>query len=161
YHLSSLPLNKRSWLYSGESFAGEHGLADEFASARHTWVAAYRAKEPTLGHTLWQCTDGETGSHITDWPGAGRCDTNLYHGTLAQWSALVERGGRESRHHPADRHRGPVRPRRLRRRGRGDPPGFGPVLPVRGLHLVRAGRAAVAAALTAKEVPCPNFSTVR
>jgi hypothetical protein len=92
YHLSSLPLSKRSWLYSGELFAEEHGLADEFASARHTWVAAYRTTEPALGHTLWQCTNGETGSHITNWPGAGKCDTNLYHGTLAQLSALIQRG---------------------------------------------------------------------
>jgi len=92
YHLSSLPLNERSWLYSGESFAEEHGLADEFAGARHTWVAAYRATEPTLGHTLWQSTNGTTGAHITSWPGAGRCDTNLYHGTLAQLAALTRRG---------------------------------------------------------------------
>jgi GH25 family lysozyme M1 (1,4-beta-N-acetylmuramidase) len=92
FGVASLPLNERSWLYSGESFAEEHGLAPVFAGARHTWVAAYRTKEPTLGHTLWQSTDGKDGAHITSWPGAGKCDTNLYHGTLAQLAALTHRG---------------------------------------------------------------------
>lgn len=85
-----LPLNQRSWLYSGQFFAETAGLAPVFASARHTWVAAYGSKEPSLGHTLWQCTDGNAGSHITSWPGAGKCDTNLYHGTLAQLGALTK-----------------------------------------------------------------------
>jgi len=91
YGLSSLPLNKRSWLYSGEAFAQEHGLADEFASPRHTWVAAYRDTEPTIGHTLWQCTDGKAGAHRTNWPGCGFCDTSLHHGTLAQLAALTSK----------------------------------------------------------------------
>src|SRR5882672_8788038 len=30
YHLASLPVNERSWLYSGESFAEEHGLGNMF-----------------------------------------------------------------------------------------------------------------------------------
>ena len=91
YGLASLPLNKRSWLYSGEAFATEHGLADEFASARHTWVAAYRNTEPTLGHTLWQSTNGQVGAHITNWPGAGKCDTNQFRGSLSQLAALIAR----------------------------------------------------------------------
>ena len=66
YGLAKLPLNQRSWLYSGESFAEEHGLGPVFAGARHTWVAAYRSTEPTLGHTLWQSTNGKTGAHITE-----------------------------------------------------------------------------------------------
>jgi hypothetical protein len=92
YHLAPLPPNQRSWLYSGESFAEEHGLADEFASARHTWVAAYRTTEPTIGHTLWQSTNGKVGAHRTNWPGCGFCDTSLYHGTFAQLAALTRRG---------------------------------------------------------------------
>ena len=92
YGLTRLPLPERSWLYSGENFAETHGLAPIFASARHTWVAAYRSTEPTLGHTLWQCTNGTAGAHVTNWPGAGKCDTNLYHGTLAQLAALTRRG---------------------------------------------------------------------
>jgi GH25 family lysozyme M1 (1,4-beta-N-acetylmuramidase) len=82
-------LGGMSWLYSGLDFAQEHGLAPVFAGKRHTWVAAYGDTEPSLGHTLWQSTDGKTGSNITDWPGAGRCDTNVYHGTLAQLAALA------------------------------------------------------------------------
>lgn len=79
----------QAWVYSGDDYAREHGLGPLFASPRHTWVAAYGPAEPALGHTLWQCTDGKAGIHITDWPGAGRCDTNLYHGTLAQLAALT------------------------------------------------------------------------
>lgn len=91
YGLSALPLPKRSWLYSGEAFAQEQGLGPIFAGARHTWVAAYRNTEPTLGHTLWQSTNGQVGAHITNWPGAGHCDTNVYHGTLAQLAELIRR----------------------------------------------------------------------
>ena len=83
-------LDGRSWLYSGLSYAQDHGLTPVFASSRHTWVAAYGPSEPSLPHTLWQCTDGKTGVHVTDWPGAGRCDTSLYHGTLTQLAALTQ-----------------------------------------------------------------------
>jgi hypothetical protein len=92
FGLTCLPLNGRSWLYSGMAFAQEHGLGPVFAGARHTWVAAYRSTEPTIGHTLWQSTNGKDGIHVTSWPGAGKCDTNLYHGTLAQLAALIQRG---------------------------------------------------------------------
>ena len=93
YGLASLPLDRRSWLYSGQSFAVDAGLAPVFNSTRHTWVAAYRASEAgLLPHTLWQCTNGKAGAHITDWPGAGRCDTSLYHGTLAQLAATASGG---------------------------------------------------------------------
>jgi len=91
FGLTRMPLNKRSWLYSGESFAGSSGLGPVFAGARHTWVAAYRSTEPTIGHTLWQSTNGLVGSHVTSWPGAGHCDTNLYHGTLTQLAGLIAR----------------------------------------------------------------------
>jgi GH25 family lysozyme M1 (1,4-beta-N-acetylmuramidase) len=91
FGLTPLPLPKRSWVYSGEAFAQEHGLGPLFASPRHTWVAAYRGTEPTLGHTLWQSTNGLVGSHVTSWPGAGHCDTNLFRGTLAQLSDLIRR----------------------------------------------------------------------
>lgn len=88
--LVTAALGKRPWLYSGENYAEAHGLAAIFNGPEvHTWVAAYRSTEPALGHTLWQCTNGITGAHITDWPGAGKCDTSVYHGTLAELSALV------------------------------------------------------------------------
>ena len=82
-------LGGMSWLYSGLDFAQAHGLGPVFAGKRHTWVAAYGDVEPSLGHTLWQSTDGKVGSNQQDWPGAGRCDTNVYHGTLAQLAALA------------------------------------------------------------------------
>ncbi len=88
--LTGVRLGKRPWLYSGENYAEHHGLAPIFNGPQvHTWVAAYRSTEPALGHTLWQCTNGVTGIHRTDWPGAGFCDTSVYHGTLAELSALV------------------------------------------------------------------------
>jgi hypothetical protein len=83
-------LGKRPWLYSGLSFAETHGLTAIFNGPEiHTWVAAYGSQEPALGHTLWQSTNGQIGSHITDWPGAGRCDTSIYHGTLARLAELA------------------------------------------------------------------------
>lgn len=87
YGLSAKPLNERSWLYSYTSFVAAHNLGSIFASQRHTWVAAYQASAPALGHTLWQSTDGKSGSNITNWPGCGRCDTSVHDGSLATLSA--------------------------------------------------------------------------
>lgn len=92
YGLDKLPLPMRSWLYSGASFAVSQGLAPIFASPRRTWVAAYSAAEPKLGHTLWQSTDGQVGAHITAWAGCGRVDTSVYHGPLAQLAAMGYQG---------------------------------------------------------------------
>lgn len=93
FGLQCLPLNKRSWLYSGENFAREQGLAPIFSSARRTWVAAYRDSDAgLLPHSLWQSTNGVVGAHhAVSWPGAGHCDTNVYHGTLTQLAALISR----------------------------------------------------------------------
>ena len=92
YGLTRLPLPERSWLYSGESFARTSGLAAVFCSPRRTWVAAYRSSEAgLLPHTLWQSTNGKVGANRTNWPGCGFCDTNLYHGTVAQLAAVVRR----------------------------------------------------------------------
>lgn len=85
-------LGGTSWLYSGLDFAQEHGLGPVFAGPRHTWVAAYGDTEPALGHSLWQSTNGTVGANRTNWPGAGFCDSNLYHGTLAQLAGLIQRG---------------------------------------------------------------------
>jgi hypothetical protein len=85
----SLPLSQRSWLYSGQFFAVDAGLAPIFHSARRTWIAAYQASEAgLLPHTLWQSTDGQVGSNRTNWSGCGFCDTSIYHGTLASLSDL-------------------------------------------------------------------------
>lgn len=101
--LSRRPLENRSGLYSGESFAQSAGLAPVFDSKRRTWVAAYRASEPVMPHTLWQSTNGLVGANITSWPGAGRCDTNLYHGTLAQLAATIRPGASPVKHtHPEE-----------------------------------------------------------
>jgi len=89
--LSELPLSKRSWLYAGENFLINQ-LAGVRATKRNIWVAAYRPEEPTLGHVLWQSTDGGVnGIHKISWPGAGKCDTNLFHGTLRQLAAVISR----------------------------------------------------------------------
>lgn len=84
-------LGKRPWLYSGAFFAVDAGLAPIFnGTDYHTWVAAYGSVEPALGHTLWQSTDGQVGSHIVNWPGAGKCDTNVFHGTIADLRNLID-----------------------------------------------------------------------
>ncbi len=87
YGLSTRPLNERSWLYSYASFVTGHNLGAIFASNRHTWIAAYQAAPPAIGHTLWQSTDGTTGANITNWPGCGKCDTSQHNGTLATLAA--------------------------------------------------------------------------
>ena len=91
--LATLPLSKRSWLYSGQSFAVDAGLAPIFRSARRTWVAAYRDSDAgLLPHSLWQSTNGVVGAHHeVSWPGAGHCDTNQYNGTLAQLGEVIRR----------------------------------------------------------------------
>ena len=89
YHLMSLPLSRRSWLYSGQDFAVNAGLAPIFHSARRTWIAAYQASEAgLLPHTLWQSTDGQVGANRTNWSGCGFVDTSIYHGSLADLAAL-------------------------------------------------------------------------
>jgi Glycosyl hydrolases family 25 len=89
YHLTSLPLSQRSWLYSDQSFAISSGLAPIFNSARRTWVAAYQASAAgLLPHTLWQSTNGQVGANRTDWSGCGYCDTSIYGGNLASLSSL-------------------------------------------------------------------------
>jgi glycosyl hydrolase family 25 len=89
YHLASLPLSQRSWLYSGQDFAVSAGLTPIYDSARRTWIAAYADSDTgLLPHTLWQSTNGQVGANKTDWSGCGYCDTSLYDGTLAGLSAL-------------------------------------------------------------------------
>lgn len=91
-------LGRTPWLYSFVSFVEDHGLAGLFNGTDfHTWIAAYSAAEPALGHTLWQSTNGTAGSHQTRWPGAGFCDTSVFHGTLDQLAAVTFPG----QHHPA------------------------------------------------------------
>jgi hypothetical protein len=83
-------LGKRPWLYAGMFYAIDHGLAPLFnGTGYHTHVAAYGRVEPALGHTLWQSTNGTAGSHVTAWPGCGRCDTSVYHGNIGDLAALT------------------------------------------------------------------------
>lgn len=88
--LSPLPLPKRAWLYSFENFLTNQ-LNGVCTSGRSIWVAAWGDAEPTLGHILWQSTNGKRGSHITVWAGAGKTDTSLFNGTLVQLAAAISR----------------------------------------------------------------------
>lgn len=88
YGFDAKPLNMRSWLYSYTSFIVAATLGAIFASNRRTWIAAYQTSEPAIGHTLWQSTDGTTGSHITNWPGCGRTDTSIFNGDLPTLAAM-------------------------------------------------------------------------
>jgi hypothetical protein len=90
FGLDNQALPQRSWLYTGQAFgAGASNLDTICNSARHTWVAAYQSSPPSLPHTLWQSTDGSSGSHITSWPGCGKVDTNYTGLTLSQLVASI------------------------------------------------------------------------
>ena len=94
YGLDKLPLNMRSWLYSGDNFARTRGLSPIFNSASHTWVAAYQRSEAgLLPHTLWQSTNGQVGANITNWSGAGKCDTSIAHHSVNELAAMGWKGG--------------------------------------------------------------------
>jgi hypothetical protein len=84
FGLAGLPLSKRSWLYTGDSFGQAHGLIGICNSARHTWVAKYSSTPPALPHSLWQSTDGISGTNITSWSGCGKIDTSITSLTLSQ-----------------------------------------------------------------------------
>jgi hypothetical protein len=82
-----------AWVYSGLSFALSQNLASLFNSTSvHTWVAAYSSVEPSLGHSLWQHSNGSifTCSH-EPWAGIGFCDCSAFNGTLDQ--LLTKIGG--------------------------------------------------------------------
>lgn len=66
----------RDWTYSGDYFARTHGLTVD-------WIAAYQSRKPTAAHTLWQFTDAH------DFPGIGRCDGSVFHGTVDELTALT------------------------------------------------------------------------
>jgi GH25 family lysozyme M1 (1,4-beta-N-acetylmuramidase) len=90
FGLDKLLLDRRSWIYSNPSFVKSAGLTTVFASARHSWVAAYSSTEPTQPpHTLWQSTDGKSGSNITEWPGCGKIDTNYFAGTIEELAVMA------------------------------------------------------------------------
>jgi GH25 family lysozyme M1 (1,4-beta-N-acetylmuramidase) len=82
-------LDKRSWIYSYPGFISSAGLSTAFSSSRPTWVAQYDTAAPSVPHTLWQSTDGQKGVNITDWPGAGKCDTNYYNGNIQTLASLA------------------------------------------------------------------------
>lgn len=63
-------------LYSGLFFAQSHGLAPG-------WLADYTSTEPSTPHFLWQFTDNYP------IPGVGRCDCNIYHGTVGELAATA------------------------------------------------------------------------
>lgn len=76
-------LGDKPWDYSGLNFAADHGLQPV------DWVAAYRAAEPTVPHTLWQCTSTATIPGIP-----GQCDMSIYHGTVDSLAAKAHGGTR-------------------------------------------------------------------
>lgn len=92
--LPAYPGYTGSWLYSGLNFAETHGLSPIFANNQvHTWVAAYGNTEPSLGHSLWQHTNGQIGvcSH-EPWSGSGFVDCSSRTGGLSDLKSLVTGG---------------------------------------------------------------------
>lgn len=58
---------------------------------RPTWVAAYATSEPRVTHNVWQYTDGQYtsgGYSPVNWPGAGKCDTSVFHGSSTDLANL-------------------------------------------------------------------------
>jgi GH25 family lysozyme M1 (1,4-beta-N-acetylmuramidase) len=78
-HVARALGNDDPWLYSGEAFYREHGLAGSGVPASRTWIAAWRSTEPTTGHELWQYTDHRTVPGVKT-----PVDCSRFHGTLAQ-----------------------------------------------------------------------------
>jgi hypothetical protein len=73
-----------SWIYSGANFAATHGLTSLFNNTNvPTWIAAYGGPEPSLGHSLWQHSNGQIGNCAHEpWPGAGFVDCSSRSGGL-------------------------------------------------------------------------------
>jgi hypothetical protein len=76
--------NEQPWLYSGQAFYREHGLAHAGVPATRTWLAAYDGHEPAEGHELWQYTDHRTVPGVT-----GPVDCSQFHGTIEQLLAAI------------------------------------------------------------------------
>ena len=101
FGLDKLSLDKRSWIYSGNSFANTQGLAPIFNSARHSWVASYKATETgLLPHTLWQSTDGRVGANRTNWSGCGFVDTSITSHSLSDLAAMAYQPGVPDNNNP-------------------------------------------------------------
>jgi hypothetical protein len=65
------------WTYSGLYFGSEQGVLPV------EWLAAYQSAEPATPHKLWQF------SETFPVPGVGRCDCNLFHGSIDELAALA------------------------------------------------------------------------
>lgn len=89
-----------AWLYSGLDFAITSGLSSLFNGSQvHTWVAAYGGPEPTLGHSLWQHSNGQIGNCTYEpWPG-GFVDCSSRAGGIADLQALIGGGSDNSVSH--------------------------------------------------------------
>lgn len=63
-----------------------------YSGASPLWVASYGVStEPRVRHAFWQYTDGKyssAGYAPMNWPGAGKCDTSVFHGTSQELAAL-------------------------------------------------------------------------
>lgn len=73
-----------AWMYTGQAFYRDHGLAHAGFPASRTWLAAYGPHEPAEGHALWQYTDHRTVPGVQ-----GAVDCSTYHGTIEQLRAAV------------------------------------------------------------------------
>jgi hypothetical protein len=89
--LPAYPGYNGAWLYSGLNFAQTHGLSGLFSGTdHHTWVAAYQSGEPTLGHSLWQHSNGTLARCTYEpWAGMGFVDCSSKAGGLAEFQSLV------------------------------------------------------------------------
>jgi GH25 family lysozyme M1 (1,4-beta-N-acetylmuramidase) len=73
---------KQEFVYSGLYFKRSH-LGGVRIRGDHWWIAAYGPREPTDAHALWQYSN-----HV-HFDGIGYADASIFHGTAAQWHALI------------------------------------------------------------------------
>lgn len=85
-----------AWLYSYMDFVNTHGLSGIFnGTATHTWIAAYQFGEPTIGHSLWQHSNGTAARCNNEpWPGIGFVDCSSFNGNMFDLkSKIYDQGG--------------------------------------------------------------------
>jgi hypothetical protein len=73
-------------LYAGDYFLTANLGGSSSWQGRPIWIASYGSREPVQAHTLWQFADNYP------FPGIGRCDGSIHHGTTDEFMAAV-RGG--------------------------------------------------------------------
>lgn len=102
-HVSQALHGAAPWLYTGEYIYRSQHLDQQSAVPAHrTWIAAYRATEPTTPHELWQYTDHRSVPGV-----GGPVDCSQFHGTVDELLAAVRGTPAPPTHQPPPAHNPP------------------------------------------------------